>query len=59
MRGTILVGLALLAVVIAIICSLIRGRRKGGSCASCGCGCSSCGAACSHRGAKTDYRDFY
>ncbi len=52
MRGTIFVGLVLLALVAAIIFSLLRARRKGGSCAACGCGCASCRAACGHAAGK-------
>ncbi|NCB63616.1 MAG: FeoB-associated Cys-rich membrane protein [Clostridia bacterium] len=38
--ATILISLALVAVVTAIVVDLIRKKREGKS--SCGCGCSSC-----------------
>ncbi len=41
--GTILVGLALLAVVTAVVVKLCRDRRKGQN--SCGCGCDHCASA--------------
>ena len=50
MLGTVLVSLVLLALVAAIIFSLVRGRKKGSPCASCGCGCASCGKSCGQRG---------
>lgn len=39
--GTIVVALRLLAVVTAIIVSMIRDKKKGKS--SCGCDCAHCG----------------
>lgn len=39
--GTIVVALILLAVVTAIIVSMIRDKKKGKS--SCGCDCAHCG----------------
>ncbi|MDR1263657.1 MAG: FeoB-associated Cys-rich membrane protein [Oscillospiraceae bacterium] len=39
--GTIAIGVLLTAGVGAIIASMIRSKRKGGS-ASCGCGCANC-----------------
>ena len=38
--GSIIVGLALIALVTFIIVSNIKGKKKGKS--GCGCGCSSC-----------------
>ncbi len=38
--GTIIVGLALIALVVWIVVRLRRDRRQGKS--SCGCGCGSC-----------------
>ena len=38
--GTILVGLAVLAVVVFIIALKVRDKKKGKS--SCGCGCEHC-----------------
>ncbi|MBQ3939509.1 MAG: FeoB-associated Cys-rich membrane protein [Oscillospiraceae bacterium] len=38
--GTILISLVLLAVVAAIIVSMLRGKKAGTS--SCGCGCAHC-----------------
>ena len=42
--GTIVLGIALLAVVILIVVKLVRDRRKGKS--SCGCGCDNCPSSC-------------
>ncbi len=42
--GTIIISLILLAVVAAIIISMIRDRKKGKS--SCGCDCAHCGGCC-------------
>jgi hypothetical protein len=42
--GTIAVGLVLLAVVGAIIRSMINDKKKGKS--SCGCGCEGCSHKC-------------
>ena len=39
--GTIIVALALIAIVAAIILSVRKDKKAGKSC-SCGCGCSSC-----------------
>ncbi|MFR8079165.1 MAG: FeoB-associated Cys-rich membrane protein [Christensenellales bacterium] len=41
--GTILVGLAVLAIVAAAVVKLYRDRRKGQS--SCGCGCDHCASS--------------
>ncbi len=41
--GTVLVGLALAAIVFAIVRSLIRDKRKGKT--SCGCNCAHCAMA--------------
>lgn len=38
--ATILICAALIAIVAAIICSMVRNRKKGKS--SCGCGCADC-----------------
>lgn len=38
--GTILICAVLLAVVVLIVCKLIRDKRRGKS--SCGCGCDHC-----------------
>ncbi|MBR3679508.1 MAG: FeoB-associated Cys-rich membrane protein [Oscillospiraceae bacterium] len=38
--ASILVGLILLAAVLAAVCKIIRDRKSGRG--SCGCGCSSC-----------------
>ena len=42
--GTIVISLILLAVVAAIVFSMIRDKKKGKS--SCGCDCAHCGCAC-------------
>lgn len=44
--GTIVVGLAVLAVLAAVVIVMIRNKKKGKS--SCGCGCSNCpmGGSC-------------
>ena len=39
--GTIIVSVILLAAVAAVICTMIRDRKKGKS--SCSCGCAHCG----------------
>ncbi|MDD6642832.1 MAG: FeoB-associated Cys-rich membrane protein [Firmicutes bacterium] len=38
--ATILICAALIAIVAAIICGMVRSRKKGKS--SCGCGCTDC-----------------
>lgn len=38
--GTIVVGLAVLALVAVVVCVQLKSRKKGGS--SCGCGCAGC-----------------
>ena len=41
--STIIVGIALVAVVVLIINKMIKDKKKGKS--SCGCGCSNCAMA--------------
>lgn len=43
--GTILVGLAVLAIVAAAVVKLYRDRRKGQSSCGCGCGCDHCASS--------------
>ncbi|MBQ7379352.1 MAG: FeoB-associated Cys-rich membrane protein [Clostridia bacterium] len=50
--GTILVGLAVLAVVVFVIALKVRDKKKGKS--SCGCGCESCAMAGKCHSAKSD-----
>jgi RNase adaptor protein for sRNA GlmZ degradation len=47
--GTIVVSAALLTVVALIINSMIKNKKSGKSCASCGSGCTGCphSSACS------------
>ncbi|MCI8801251.1 FeoB-associated Cys-rich membrane protein [Acetatifactor muris] len=51
--ATIIISVILIAVVAAIVTSMIRNKKKGKS--SCGCGCANCpmGAAC-HSGKQND-----
>ena len=51
--GTILVGLAVLAVVVFIIALKVRDKKKGKS-STCGCGCESCALAGKCHSAKPD-----
>ena len=44
--GTIIISLVLAAIVIMIIASMIKSRKKGTP-SSCSCGCSGC-SGCSH-----------
>jgi hypothetical protein len=47
--GTIIVSLALLAVVALIIAGMVKKKKRGGS-RGCGCSCSGCpGAAACHK----------
>ncbi len=40
--GTWIVGIILLAVVVLIICAMVRDKKKGKS-IQCGCDCKNCG----------------
>lgn len=45
--GTLLVGAAVLAVVLAVLFKMVWDKKQGKSSCSCGCGgCSGCGGAC-------------
>lgn len=50
--GSIIVVLALAAIVTAIIVNMIRNKKKGKS--SCGCGCDGCAFSGSCHSASTD-----
>lgn len=41
--GTLVIGLAVAAVIVLVICKLRRDKKKGK--ASCGCGCKNCPSA--------------
>ena len=43
--GTIIVGAIVVAIVILVICTLVRDKKKGKSC-HCGGNCSTCGINC-------------
>lgn len=49
--ATIIVSAVLILVVVAVIASMVRSKRRGKS--SCGCGCASCsaGSCCAMNGA--------
>lgn len=51
--GTILVGLAVLAVVVFVIALKVRDKKKGKS-STCGCGCESCAMAGKCHSTKAD-----
>ncbi len=51
--GTILVGLAVLAMVVFVIAMMVRNKKKGKS-STCGCGCESCAMAGKCHSAKPD-----
>ncbi len=40
--GTLLVGAAVLAAVGAVVVSMVRRKKRGGSLGGCSCGCGSC-----------------
>jgi hypothetical protein len=42
--GTIITALVVLGVAAAIVCKLVRDKRKG-KCAGCNCGCGGCSEA--------------
>ncbi len=42
--GTFIVGMILLAVIISIICKMIKERKSGKG--GCGCGCEGCSRKC-------------
>lgn len=46
--GTIVISIVLIAIIAAIIISMIRDKKKGKS-VSCGGDCSSCRAGCMHK----------
>ena len=50
--ATILVGLAVLAILIASLWVMYRDKRKAAKAGGCGCGCCSCPYAggCGHKG---------
>ena len=52
--GTLFVALILIAVIAAVIVSMIRTKRSTGHVVSCGGNCSACGGAC-HRKVETPY----
>lgn len=43
--GTIIVGAIVVAIVILVICTMVRDKKKGKSC-HCGGNCSTCGINC-------------
>lgn len=45
--GSLLVGAAVLAVVLAVLWKMVRDKKQGKSSCGCGCGgCSGCGGTC-------------